>query len=394
MFNLAPVVRPITLTVIMQSVDGGIVSIPTTKLMNVTTGVAPHPDASADEMIGAMPIGKVSPNPRGTTIVSGYGFRTVIVIVDVSPTEIVLGEKDLVISGSPGPTVSVSDALPPGRLRPVIPVSNPLPTFTVFNLAPAVRPITLTVTIQSVDGGIVSTPVAKLVAVTTGVALHPDASADEAIGATPLGKVSPKPVGTTIVSGYGFRTVIVMVDAPPKGIVLGEKDLVIGGSPGPTVSVSDALPPATETTPTNPLPTVTVFVFVPAVRPITLTVIVHVVDGGIVSTPVAKLVTVTTGIAPHPDASADEAIGTTPLGKVSPKPVGTTSERVFGFWMVIVMVDEPPKGIVFGEKDFVTAGGNSIANCGEASANAQAVVTSAVRKLDPRIVIPSDAEPI
>src|SRR6476659_8330523 len=153
---------------------------------------------------------------------------------------------------------------------------------------------------------------------------------------------------------------MVRVVTPPGVMVVGVNDLVIAGG-ATTVSVAVLL---VEPVPTSlELIAPVVFIFVPAVVPVTATVNVHADEaaGEAVSVAPDKLTLLPPAVAvivplPHEPVTLGVAATTIPAGKLSTKPTPLRPVVAFGFVIVKLKVLLAFNGTLVGLNDLVIVG--------------------------------------
>jgi hypothetical protein len=192
----------------------------------VPLGVAVFVTPPGSESVNAAPV-KATP----------FGFVSVIVSVEGAPVEILEGENDLATVGGER-TVKVPD--PGATFDPPFAVVK-APAGIVFVYVPATAALTLTVTRQFPEAGIVplkSDTVVPLAAAVTEPPAQVVAPPGAAVVVTPAGSVSVKdaPVNATALE---FASVIVRTEELPSPTVLGANAFVtVGGFR--TARVADA----------------------------------------------------------------------------------------------------------------------------------------------------------
>ena len=248
-----PTVVPTTLTEMVQVPPGA--TVPLVRLTMVEFAVAPL-TVPLQEFVRfgvaatATPAGKVSLKPRPVRAVA-FKLPMVNVSVDVLPTAIDDGAKDLLIEGGDRlATANVAEAALP------LPPSVEVTALVTLFLGPAVVPKTLTEMVQVPPA--VTVPPARLTVVEFAVApltvpLHEFVRPGVAATATPAGKVSLKPLPVRA-AAFRLPMLKVSVDVPFNAIDDGANALPIAGGDtlAPvTVNTAEAvlpLPPSVEVT--------------------------------------------------------------------------------------------------------------------------------------------------
>ena len=251
---------------------------------------------------------------RPTPVKAVVGFELVIVHcrLVVAPTATWAAPNALVIAGG-ATTVMVVDAVEP------VPPSVEVTGLVVLVFAPAVVPVTLTWKTQNVAGPTLAP--ASVMALAVVVIEPPSQVPISPLGeatARPAGRVSVKPTPVSVVAPLGLLTVNCSIVVPLSGTVAAPNTLeIVGGATTVMVPDAPAPGPASDSTPE------VVFVFTPAVRPVTSTLSVQEDEGAI--TGVAQPNKLTPGggepgrKAPHVVLAFGSAATTRPAGKVSLK---------------------------------------------------------------------------
>lgn len=237
----APAVVPRTLTLIVQLLPAVAIAPPVKPMLVAPIVGAKVPPQEFDETSGletSRPAGKVSlmaipVSPPGLPA----GLVMTMLSVDWPLSGTPVGTKTFDTVGG-AKTLIVAFAVRP------LPDSVELTLPVVFSLAPAVVPLTATLIEQApLD---VSEPPLKLIAVlpAVGANVPPQVFVAPGVAATskPAGKLSviAKPVS---VNAFGLVKLIVSVDVPLTGMLVGEKLLATVGAAA-TVNVAEAVPPA------------------------------------------------------------------------------------------------------------------------------------------------------
>ena len=365
MLGLAPAVVPLTLTLMEQEPPAEAMVPPVSAmLLALATGlnVPPQVFVAAGVVSTTKPAGKVSLTATPFTAPAGFaaGLVMVIVRVDVPLSGIPDGENALVIVGG-AKTFNVAFAVPP--LPDSVVLTFPV---TLFFAPPVVA---LTETLIEHDPLEVNEPPLKLMLVAAAVGAKVPPQVLVAPGAeltsTPAGKLSviANPFNA---KPFGLVKLIVRVEVPPTGILVGEKLLATVGAAA-TVKVAAAVKPV----PPSVELTVPVTLFLgPAVVPLTTTLMEQLPPAVAIDPPVNEmLVAIAAGLNVPPQVFVAPGVVLTsiPGGKVSltATPV-TPAGLAAGLVMVMVRIDVPFGAMVVGENAFVMVGGAKTFNVAEA----------------------------
>ncbi len=295
------------------------------------------------------PPGKVSLTATPLKAVPVLGLVMVKVRVEVPPTEVVVGEKALLILGG-ATTVRPADAVLP--VPPLLEVTLPL----VLVYDPAVAPVTVTlnwhwllVLMPAPDNVI---PVGEVV-----VSVPPQGVAVPFATVRPVGSVSVNP---TPVSATGFPAGLVMVnvrDVVPLRAIVEEPNAfaIEGGASTASLAVLLVLPAPVSAELMAPV----VLDLVPADVPVTFTPMEH--EPPDASVPPVKLMVpepaVYDGVPLHVLLAPFGEDTTKPAGRLSVKVTPVSAKLEFGLLMLNVKLVEPFSGIVAAPKALLMVGG-------------------------------------
>src|SRR6266849_4989552 len=323
------------------------VIVPPVRLMVVSPGaganVPPHVLLEPGTAATCRPSGKVSLTATPLKAVPVLGLVMVKVRVEVPPTEVLVGEKALLMLGG-ATTVTLAIAVLP--VPPLVEVTLPL----VLVYCPAVAPVTVTlnwhwllVLMPAPDNAI---PVGEVV-----VSVPPQIVAELLATVSPVGSVSVNP---TPVSATGFVAGLVMVNVrdvvPFRATVEEPNAFAIEGGPS-TASVAVLLVPPAPVS--FELTAPVVLLFSPTLVPVTFRPTLH--DALAARLPPLRLKLVLPAVAPVTlPSQVLLALGTAatcnPLGRLSVNETSVRASVELGLVMVNVRLVDPLSGIVVAPK--------------------------------------------
>lgn len=235
----------------------------------------------------------------------------------------------------------------------------PVPPFVELTVAllfftPAAVPVTLIEKVQELSAGREALLRFTIPVAWVAVIVPPPQLPDNPFGVAttnPEGRLSVKVTPVRSVPIFGLMTMNVRVLVPFNGMEAALKDLIIWGG---ATTVSGALavlpvPPLAEVT----LPVV--FVFAPAVVPVTVTLRVQ-VPAAAIDPPDRAIVSGATVMSVPPHWLEVEEATVKPAGRVSMNATPFRAVPAFGLVMVKVRVVVPFKGMVAAPKDFMIDG--------------------------------------
>jgi hypothetical protein len=288
-------------------------------------------------------------------VVAVFGLVRVNDRVDVPPTAIAVGLKDLAMLGGATTVMLAEAVLPvPALLELTLPV--------VFVNTPADAPPTVTLNIQ-LPLGATDAPVSEIVRVAaTVVTVPPQAEKLPSATLNPAGSTSVNATPVIVVEAFKFMMANVRVDVPPTAIEVGLKDLAMLGGLR-TVMLAEAVlpvPPLVDVT----LPVV--LVKVPSEAPVTVTLKVQVPPPAI-DAPLSEIVRVAAVVVTVPLQAAKLPFATLkPTGSTSVNATPVSASEGFGLVIVNVRVDVPPTAMVVGLNDLLMLGGATTVMLAEA----------------------------
>ena len=212
--------------------------------------VPPHVLASPFGVATTRPAGSVSVKPTPVSAVPAFGLVSVNVSVVVPFTGMLSVPNALAIVGG-ATTVRLAEAVPP------VPPSVEVTALVVLFLAPAVVPVTLTVSVHEPPAGRPPLASPTLPAPATAVTVPPHVLANPFGVATtsPAGSVSVKPTPPSVIPGFGLVSVNVSVVVPFTTMLATPKALAIvgGAAVGGVTTTRNAVavppvPPSVEVT--------------------------------------------------------------------------------------------------------------------------------------------------
>jgi hypothetical protein len=301
-----------------------------------------------------IPVGRPSVNPTPVrATVFAEGFVAVKLTVEVPPGAIKLGAKVSASEGGPT-TEMVADAVPP------VPPSVELTVPVVLFFAPAVVPVTFREKVHELLAAIV--PPERLTVPEPAAALTVPAPH---VPVTPFGVETTKPAGSESVNATPEAAAVVLVFWIAK-LRLVELFRIMFEAPKDLASTGGAIT-VTVASEVFPFPCVEVIetelLFVPAVVPVTFTVIVQ--FALLASVPAAKLTLVAPAVAvaipPQLFVNDGVAATTMPAGRLSVNARPVRPRLEFGFVTMMVSEVEPLIGIFAAPNALATAGGAATA---------------------------------
>ena len=223
----------------------------------------------------------------------------------------------------------------------------------VLFFAPAVTPVTVTVMVQ-LEAGVSVPPVNTNVLPPLTFNVPPQKALLPLAAVMPAGKLSLNATPVNVAAMLLLVSVKLMVDTSPTAMEAGENAFAMVGTVGATVMVAVLLtlpvPPWVEET------VVVVLFLMPAVAPVTVTVMVHDEPAAIVPpVNVNKFDPVMTKLPPQTAVVLLTAIN--PAGKGSVKATPVKLIALFGLAITIVSVAVPDSAIAEVENDFEIVGG-------------------------------------
>ena len=352
--SLEPEVVGVTFTLTAHELLAAIV--PPLKLMVVSpaagANVPPHVLLEPGTAATCRPAGKVSLTATPLKAVPVLGLVMVKVRVEVPPTEVVVGEKALLILGG-ATTVSVTVLL----LEPV-PPSVEVTAPVVLDLVPAVLPVTFTLMVQGLLSAILPPLRLMLLLAAVAVSVPPHVLlAPFGVATTsPETRVSEKATPLKAVPVLGLVMVNVTLVEPLSGILLAPNALVmVGGATTVRAAVLLVLPAPVSAELMAPV----VLDLVPADVPVTFTPMEH--EPIEASVPPVKLMVLEPAVSdtvPVHVVLAPLGVDTTkPAGRLSVKVTPVSAKLEFGLLMLNVKLVEPFSGIVAAPKALLMVGG-------------------------------------
>jgi len=341
---LAEIVPPLRLIEVLPAVA---VNVPPLHVL-VAPGVAAT----------CRPAGKLSVTATPLKAVPVLGLVMVNVMVDVPPTEVLVGEKALLMLGG-ATTVTLAVLL----LAPVPPsVELTAPVVLVFN--PALVPVTLTITLQELLAA--SLPPLRLMLVLPAVApikVPPQVLETDEATASPDGRLSPnaRPDNPTV--GFGLLMLTVSVVEPFSGMLEAPNAFEIVGGATTVMLAVPALPG-----PVSVELEAVELVLVPADVPVTFTPTLH--DAPPARLPPLRLKLTLPAVAPvtlPPQVLLDPALATcNPDGRLSVNESPVIERLELGLVIVNIKPVVPLSGIDNAPKAFTVVGGVATLRLAEA----------------------------